>query len=131
MKELHANGALRVEAVQGRQPSGRTRLRGGERLRIAGWAVAPGIDLRRASALLVLRSPNGERTYSAPLGERSVRHDVAFQLRRLDPRSVCLAGFEVDLATDALARGEYRLGVVHAGDGAAVAGFSEHRVLVE
>jgi hypothetical protein len=120
-----------LEAVQGRQPSGRIKLREGERLRVAGWAVAPGLDLRSSPGVLVLRSPTGERIYSAPLGERTVRHDVAFQFRHLDPRSVCLGGFDLELATDALAPGEYKLGVVHAGVEALVAGFSEQRIVVE
>ena len=120
-----------VEAVQGRQPSGRIKLREGERLRVTGWAVAPNFDLRSAPGVLVLRSPTGERVYSAPLGERTVRHDVAFQFRHLDPRSVCLGGFDVEVATESLARGEYKLGVVHVSDKALVAGFSEQRIVVE
>ncbi|GEJ57945.1 glycosyltransferase WbsX family protein [Anaeromyxobacter diazotrophicus] len=130
-KPLHLGGLTQLEFVQGRPPGGRIKLRDREPLKVSGWAVAPGLDLRGAPAFLVLRSPTGERIYSAPLGERTVRHDVAFQLRQLDPRSVCLAGFDVELATDALAPGEYKLGVVHASDKAAVAGFSEHRISVE
>jgi len=130
-KAVHTNGLLHVEAVQGRQPSGRTKLRDGENLRVSGWALAPGIDLRSSPAALVLRSPTGERIYWAPLGERTMRHDVAFQHRHLDPRSVCLAGFDVEFATGALAQGEYKLGVVHEHEKAVVTGFSEHRVVVE
>ena len=66
----------------------------------------------------------------APLGERTARHDVAFKFRHLDPRSVCLGGFDLELSTDALAPGEYKLGVVHAGVEALVAGFSEQRIVV-
>ena len=130
-KPLETNGLTLVETVQGRQPSGRLKLREGERLRVAGWAVAPNFDLRSAPGVLVLRSPTGERIYSAPLGERSVRHDVAFQYRHLDPRSVCLGGFDVEVATESVARGEYKLGVVHVSDKALVAGFSEQRIVVE
>lgn len=129
-KPVQGEGALAVEAVQGRPPAGRIRLQAGEPLRLAGWAIAPGLDLRTSPAAVVLRSPTGERTYSAPLLDRAVRHDVAFRFRQLDPRSVCAAGFAVELETAALAHGEYRLGVAHAGGSGVVAAFSEHRVIV-
>jgi hypothetical protein len=130
-KPFSADGVVQVDALQGRPPCGRIRLRGGERLRVSGWSVAPGIDLGAATSVLMLRSPTGERTYSAVLGERTVRHDVAFRLRQLDARSVSRAGFEVELATESLAPGEYKLAVLHASEKAIVGAFSEHRIVVE
>ena len=129
-KPVNQQGIAQVEALQGRPPCGRVELTGGQALVVSGWAVAPGLALGKAQGALLLRSPTGSRVYTAPLGKRTVRHDVAYRYRELDPRSVSPAGFAGSFETQGVEAGEYRLGVLHASEKMVVASFCEHRVIV-
>jgi hypothetical protein len=124
-------GLMQLEAVQGRAPRGRITVRRGQPLRAAGWSVAPGVPMARSQGLLMLRSPNGDRVFTAPIGPRTARHDVSFRHRQLGRHATELPGFDVELETAGLAPGEYRLSVLHATAERVVAAHSEHRVVVE
>ena len=130
-KPVSADALLHVDEVQGAKPRGRVVLRPGEPLRVKGWALAAGMEPLRSESYLMLRSPNGERLFTAPIKYRMVRHDVAFRHRTLDPRVTRFAGFEVELESGALLPGEYKLSVVQATKERVAAAFSEHRVVVE
>jgi hypothetical protein len=121
---------MHVDEVQGGKPRGRVVIRPGEPLRVKGWAIASGMEPLRSESFLMLRSPKGERLFTAPL-PRVHRHDVAFRHRTLDPRVTRFAGFEVELESGALLPGEYKLSVVQATKERVAAAFSEHRVVVE
>jgi hypothetical protein len=129
-KPLSTDGLLKIELLQRDRPRGRVALRAGEPLHVKGWAVAPGLPVLGAASFLMLRSPTGERTFTAQVVHREARHDVAFQHRHLDARSTIHAGFEIELDSEGVAPGEYKLGMVQATADKVVASFSEHRVVV-
>ena len=130
-KPLAPGGAMKVDRLQGSAPSGFVSLRPGEPLEVRGWAFAPGVELARTPSFVALRSPTGDRIYSALIARRRERHDVAFRNRGLEPRFTALSGFDVRLRTDTLTPGEYKLLVLHCAAQQVVASTSEHRVVVE
>jgi hypothetical protein len=130
-RAVSSDGMMQLEAVQGDKPRGRVSLRPGEPLHLKGWSFAPGVEALRAAPFLMLRSPNGERIFTAPIPGRSVRHDVSFRFRRMDGRVTALSGFEFRLDSSALTPGEYKLSVLHASEDRVVAANSEHRVVVQ
>jgi hypothetical protein len=122
---------MHVDSVQGDRPRGRVSLRSGEVLHLKGWSIAPGMESRRSASFLMLRSPNGDRIFTAPIPWRTQRHDVSFRHRNIDGRYTALAGFEVLVDSGVLTPGEYKLAVLHASTERVVAAFSEHRVVVQ
>jgi len=129
-KPISTDGLLKVELLQRDRPRGRVSLRAGEPLHVKGWAVAPGLPVLGSATFLMLRSPTGERTFTARISQREARHDVAFQHRHLDARSTIHAGFEIELESAGVPPGEYKLGMVQATADKVVTSFSEHRVVV-
>ncbi len=129
-RPTRTEGTFALEAIQGHAPNGKVEVRPGEPIHVRGWAVAPGADLGRAPAVVALSSPTTARLYTAALGPRTPRFDVAYRHRQLDPRCVSLAGFEGRFSTAEVEPGEYKLAVFHAGSEVNVAAFSEHRVVV-
>jgi len=130
-KPLEACGLVKIDQIQGAAPNGLVVLRPGDPLDVKGWAFAPGLELSRAASFLMLRSPTGERVFSAPITQRRQRHDVAFQHRTVEARFTNLAGFEMRLESRDLTPGEYKLFVLHAVAERAVATLSEHRIVVQ
>lgn len=121
---------LHIDELQGDKPRGRVELRPGDELHVKGWALAPALEPLRCSAFVLLRSPNGERLFSAPLPVRARRPDVAFRNRSLDPRVTDFAGFEARFGSAGLQPGEYRLSLAQVAQDCVVTGHSEHRIVV-
>lgn len=130
-KTVSSDGVMHLDAVQGDAPRGRVAMRSGDTLSIKGWSFAPGVESLKASAFLMLRSPNGDRIFTAPIPDRVPRHDVAFRFRGVDGRCTAFPGFEVKLKCPDVPPGEYKLSVLHATDDRVVAANSEHRVVVQ
>jgi hypothetical protein len=122
---------MHLDAVQGDKPRGRVALRAGEVLQLKGWSFAPGVESVKSTVYLILRSPNGERIFTAQIPDRTPRHDVSFRFRGMDGRITAFAGFEFRLDSHAVTPGEYKLGVLHATEDRVVAANSEHRVVVQ
>lgn len=130
-KPVSTEGVMHLDSVQGDKPRGRVGLRAGDPLRLRGWSFAPALEAIRVSPYLMLRSPNGDRIFTAPLQNRVPRHDVAFRFRHVDGRATAYPGFEVQVDCGAVEPGEYKLSVVHATQEHIVAANSEHRVVVQ
>jgi lipopolysaccharide biosynthesis protein len=113
----HAGGQMCIESLLPIDASGRVLVLGGRRLRIAGWAVAPGIDGdgEKASASLVLLGADAEPAYFAALPGRLLRPDVA---RALGSGAVPLAsGFAAIVGYEGVVPGTYEIGIVQRGGG--------------
>jgi len=130
-KPVSPDGIMQIDSVQGDQPRGRVSLRSGDVLHLKGWSIAPGLESRQSASFLMLRSPNGDRIFTAPIPWRTQRHDVSFRHRDIDARYTALAGFEVRVDSGVVTPGEYKLAVLHASAERVVAAFSEHRVVVQ
>jgi glycosyl transferase family WbsX len=130
-KPVSSQGIMKLDELQGDAPRGRSWIRRGEPIHLTGWAIAPGVEVARTTAFVMLRSPNGERIFMAPIDRRMPRHDVAFKHRAIDGRSIGDAGFDLELDTEALQQGEYELAVLHASEERVIAALSEHRLVVE
>lgn len=104
-------GQVVIEELAPLDAAGRLLAVAGRRLRIAGWAFAPGVDCEgeKASAAIALVDEAGRAAYFAPLPERTPRPDVA---RALGPGAPARAGFAAILRCEGVAPGRYEVAIL-------------------
>ena len=127
---LRNGGLMILDAVEGNLVNGPVVLRRHERVTLAGWAFAPGIEIAApgTNAYLVLRSRLTRRTYFAPIEHRQHRGDVVTHFPKVEERYTARAGFLATVSTEQVPPGTYQLGVIHADGTRALAGFCNQRV---
>jgi hypothetical protein len=127
---LHSGGQICLETLSPLDASGRLLVLGGRRIRIAGWAAAPGIDCEgeKASASLVLLGPDAAPAYFAVLPGRVLRPDVAHALG--GGAAPLATGFAAIASYEGVAPGTYEIGVVQRSGGLVELAQSGRRICI-
>ena len=126
---LPVGGQLTIEELSPIDAFGRLLPAGGRKMRIAGWAFAPGIDCEgeKAAASLVLLDGERRPAYFAPLAERLRRPDIA---RALGPGVPARTGFAAIARYDGVSAGEYAIALAQRSGDLVQMALSHRRIVV-